>query len=191
MLPQDELISDDQIDSLFLTEHHPILVGVIFDLGNYLNLHKTKNVLIEFARSFESATEDKLYVYRENVRSINKWISQSVADIANYVNLKPIENLEKHILETLTIFSLEDFCKNKNIFYFTDRQSPNRHRRLEKGIRANSVNRIGCRFCVIDLANEPDDLLSRFGSNENCRYLHLRNRDELSADFLRGICGNI
>lgn len=142
----------------------PTILGFVLDIKNFISLERVKQAMIAFSMTLESATEDKLYVYRPGVTSINRWIASSVADIVGYKSPADLDP-EAAITHTLITLSVEDPENNKHIFYITDRKTESRHRRVERAINLDVTLGTGCKIWLIDLGAKEDPLLTEASHN--------------------------
>lgn len=110
-------------------------------------LRRVKDEVVAFARSLRSATEDKLYVFRPGCRELSRWVSQGVAEVANYA---ACEFDPEHALAA-TVDALSIVDGDRHIFYVFDRVTPSLHRRLARGARSASSLGSETSFWLIDL----------------------------------------
>ncbi len=125
----------------------PIALGIIFDIGDHFVLQELKRVIIAIIKKFESATEDKVYLYKADQCKLNRWIGESVAEIASFNDLSPI-NPEYAL--TQTIYAMMVLEQSKHIFYISDRFQSSGTRRIKRALKIES----DCIFTLIAVGKE-------------------------------------
>ncbi len=149
----------------------PKVIGVVLDLSHYANLAAAKKALVGLAQTLKAATEDKLYVYRPGVKTLNRWVSESVADVANHTGGRL--NPGVAIKHTLCVLGVCDPVYNaKHVFYVTDGGTEHRASQV-----ARAAARSDCPFHVLNMGVH-DEGLSSFASY---------TRGPITAELLEGL----
>jgi hypothetical protein len=169
------------LENLFYT---PSLLGFVFDIGDFFTLEHLKKIIISFVQGLDAETENKVYIYRPEILELNRWLSESIVDIAKYQEDRRIDP-EKSLVQTIKVLGIDDENANKHVLYFTDRGSNSRHRRVSRALNLDSTLNAGCHFWLIEMGTKPDVLLQASSLSHPRTSYHLFGHGDITPQTLK------